>query len=221
MPIQTEYRLQHDLTEQDLSRLKESEAVGIDTEMTGLLPHRDLLCLVQICDHDGIVNFVRTSDWSATPNLQALLQDAQVMKIFHFALMDGSFLLKNTGVETVNLFCTKVASKLARTYSPDHGLAKIVQELLDTQLDKSQQTSFWLAENLSEAQLKYAANDVMWLNELRAELEDILKTKGTLPSGISYWELNERCRHLLPTLIQLHTNGWDIASGDRNSVFSH
>lgn len=221
MPIQTEYTLQEDLSEQDLMRLRESEAVSIDTEMTGLDPNRDLLCLVQICDHDGIVNFVRTPDWEKAVNLKALLADAAIMKIFHFALMDCSFLLKKTGVEPANLYCTKIASKLARTYSPDHGLGKIVQELLGTKLDKTQQTTFWLARELTPAQLKYAANDVMWLNELRAELDSILKAKGALPTGVTYLELNERCRSMLPTLIQLFANGWSLGESDRGAVFTH
>ena len=221
MPIQIEYRLQDDLTPEDLERLRASEAVAIDTEMTGLNAKRDLLCLVQVCDHDGYVNFLRTPDWSAAENLKTLLQDAEVPKIFHFALMDCSFLLEHTGVEPVNLYCTKIASKIARTYSPDHGLSKLVGELLDTKLDKTQQTSFWLAPELSQAQLKYAANDVMWLNELRAELESIMDHKGNLPSGISYRELNDRCQSFIPTLVQLFLNGWDVGQGDRNAIFSH
>ncbi|MEM6821253.1 MAG: ribonuclease D [Verrucomicrobiota bacterium] len=221
MPIQTEYVLQEDLTENDFVRLAESEAVAIDTEMTGLNPHRDLLCLVQVCDHDGYVNFIRTRDWSKAEYLKKLLADEKIMKIFHFALMDGSFLLKNTGVEPRNVYCTKVASKIARTYSPDHGLSKLVNELLDVKLDKTQQTSFWLSSKLSQDQLRYAANDVMWLNELRAELEHIMKQKGDLPTGLSYQELNEKCRIFLPTLIQLFLNGWQIGQSDRNAIFAH
>jgi ribonuclease D len=221
MPIQTEYRVQPDLTDQDLDRLRQSEAVAIDTEMTGLNPKRDLLCLVQVCDHDGLVSFLRTPDWTQATNLKALLQDQAVKKIFHYALMDCSFMLQYTGVEPVNLYCTKIASKIARTYSPDHGLARLVNELLDMKLDKTQQTSFWLAPELSQAQLKYAANDVMWLNELRAELESIMDKKGQLPSGLTYRELNERCQDFLPTLIQLFLNGWDVGQGDRNAIFAH
>jgi len=221
MPIQTEYRVQEDLTQEDLERLRQSEAVAIDTEMTGLNARRDLLCLVQVCDHDGYVNFLRTPDWSIAANLKLLLQEPEIPKIFHFALMDCSFLLHHTGVEPVNLYCTKIASKIARTYSPDHGLAKLVNELLDTKLDKTQQTSFWLAPELSQAQLKYAANDVMWLNELRAELESIMDHKGDLSSGISYRELNDRCQAFIPTLVQLFLNGWDVGQGDRNAIFSH
>ncbi|MGF1678254.1 MAG: ribonuclease D [Candidatus Methylacidiphilales bacterium] len=221
MAIQTEYKLQTDLTDEDLQRLLRSEAVAIDTEMTGLNPHRDILCLVQVCDHDGLVNFIRTDNWKNTPRLQALLADAAVMKIFHYAVMDGSFLLKNTGVESANLYCTKVASKIARTYSPEHGLSKLVGEMLDIKLDKTQQTSFWLAPHLTPAQLKYAASDVMWLNELRIRLGEIMDLKGSLPGGPSYREINERCRAFLPTLIQLFLHGWDIGTGDRNTIFSH
>jgi len=149
------------------------------------------------------------------------LERLRQKKIFHFAMMDCSFLLHYTRVEPVNLYCTKIASKIARTYSPDHGLAKLTSELLGTKLDKTQQTSFWLAPKLSQAQLKYAANDVMWLNELRAELETIMDAKGALPSGMTYRELNDRCQDFLPTLIQLFLNDWDVGQGDRSAIFAH
>lgn len=143
------------------------------------------------------------------------------MKVFHFALMDCSFLMQKTGVEPKNLYCTKIASKLARTYSPDHGLAKLTQELLHTKLDKTQQTTDWLAEELTAAQLKYAAGDVIWLNELRASMEDLLKRKGTLPSGVSYTDLNHQCRNFIPTLCHLFLGGWNLGDSDRTAVFTH
>jgi ribonuclease D len=215
------YSIQADLTAEDLARLRKSEAVGIDTEMTGLNPHRDLLCLVQVSDHDGNVVFVKRRDWERAAGLRELLEDEGVMKVFHFALMDCSFLMKHTGAIPRNVFCTKIASKLARTYSPEHGLSRLLQELLEVKLDKTQQTSNWLAEKLSQDQLRYAANDVIWLNELRARLEKLLETKGSLPSGITYRELNERCRAFVPTLCHLFLGGWEVGGENRHAVFAH
>ncbi len=218
---QLEFKIQEDLTAEDVERLRASEAVSIDCEMTGLNPHRDLLCLVQVCDHDGRVNFLRRSDWESAVHLRKILSDAQVMKVFHYALMDCSFLMKHAGAEPVNLYCTKIASKLARTYSPEHGLSRLTQELLSVKLDKTQQTTNWLAEKLTTAQLKYAANDVIWLNEIRATLNALLERKGALPSGVTYTELNEHCRAFIPTLCHLFLGGWSLGDSDRAAVFTH
>jgi ribonuclease D len=218
---QLEFQIQEDLTAEDMERLRASEAVSIDCEMTGLNPHRDLLCLVQVCDHDGRVNFLRTDDWTNAKNLKSVFSDPAIMKVFHFALMDCSFIMKKTGADPVNVYCTKIASKLARTYSPEHGLSRLTQELLNVKLDKSQQTTDWLADELTPAQLKYAANDVIWLNEIRATLDDLLKRKGELPSGESYHALNEKCRAFIPTLCHLFLGGWSLGDSDRTAVFTH
>lgn len=218
---QLRFEIQDDLTPDDLKRLEQSEGVGIDCEMTGLNPHRDLLCLVQVCDQDGRVSYLRNGDWENATNLKRLLENEQVLKIFHYALMDCSFLIQKTGAAPRNLYCTKIASKLARTYSPEHGLSRLTQELLNVKLDKSQQTTDWLADELTPAQLKYAANDVVWLNEIRASLEDLLRRKGALPSGVSYLELNAQCRDFIPTLCHLFLGGWSLGASDRAAVFTH
>jgi len=215
------YELKEDLTEADLLRLRTSHTLALDCEFTGLNPNRDLLCLVQISDGADPTLIVKTQDWSKAVNLRALLIDPAVTKIFHFAIMDCGFLLKHVGVMPVNVYCTKIASKLARTYSPEHGLAALASELLEIDMDKSQQTTFWGSDDLSERQLQYAGRDVAYLIEIRERLEKILKKKGTLPTGITYKELNLKCQAFIPTLTHLWVNGWDFGREDRSSVFGH
>jgi ribonuclease D len=221
MKIQNGTRLilQEDLSASDLSRLRESSIVAMDCEMTGLNPHRDLLCLVQLCDRSGTVTIVRTENWLKAHLLQELLLDPNVTKVFHFAIMDYAFLLKHLNVRLTNVYCTKMASKIARTYSPKHGLADLVAELFDTELDKAQRTTFWCSDRLTAKQLEYAANDVAYLLEVKASLDTILDKKGILPTGISYKDLNSRCQAFIPTLVHLWLNGWDFGMKDPTSVF--
>ena len=214
------YELKEDLTESDLARLRAAKTVALDCEMTGLNPNRDLLCLVQLSDGADPTLIVKTQDWTQAANLRALLLDPAVTKIFHFAIMDCGFLVKHVGVMPVNVYCTKIASKLARTYSPEHGLSSLVSELLGIDMDKTQQTTFW-GGALTERQLQYAARDVAYLIEIRQRLEKILKQKGVLPTGITYYELNLKCQAFIPTLTHLWVNGWDFGREDRSSVFGH
>lgn len=215
------YELKEDLSEADLERLHSAHTAALDCEMTGLNPNRDLLCLVQISDGADPTLIVKTQDWSKASNLRAMLVDPAVTKIFHFAIMDCAFLLNYVGAMPVNVYCTKIASKLARTYSPEHGLAALVSELLDIEMDKSQQTTFWGSDDLTERQLVYASRDVAYLIEIREKLEKILKKKGMLPTGISYKDLNLKCQAFIPTLVHLWVNGWDFGREDRSSVFGH
>jgi ribonuclease D len=215
------YELKEDLSEVDLARLSAAHTVALDCEMTGLNPNRDLLCLVQLSDGADPTLILKTQDWSKADNLRALLVDPAVTKIFHFAIMDCGFLLKYLGVMPVNAYCTKIASKLARTYSPEHGLSALVSELLEIDMDKTQQTTFWGGDSLSERQLQYAGRDVAYLIEIRERLESILKKKGTLPTGITYKELNLKCQAFIPYLTHLWVNGWDFGREDRSSVFGH
>lgn len=217
----TLYALQEDLTDDDLERLLACEAVAVDTELTGLNPNRDLLCLVQICDDDRTVNFLKTRNWAACENLKRLLLDPGVIKIFHFALADCSFFLTNLGVTVQNAYCTKIASKIARTYSPEHSLSVLVKEFFRVDLDKTQTSTDWLRDDLTPEQLKYAANDVLWLIDLKRELEGILSRKGNLPTSLTYEELNARCQTFIPNLVHLSVNGWDFGREDRNSVFGY
>lgn len=217
----TLFALQEDLTDDDLERLLACEAVAVDTELTGLNPNRDLLCLVQICDDDRTVNFLKTRNWAACENLKRLLLDPGVIKIFHFALADCSFFLTNLGVTVQNAYCTKIASKIARTYSPEHSLSVLVKEFFRVELDKTQTSTDWLRDDLTPEQLKYAANDVLWLIDLKRELEGILSRKGNLPTSLTYEELNARCQTFIPNLVHLSVNGWDFGREDRNSVFGY
>ena len=215
------YKTITDLREEDLRQIREGGIVAVDTETTGLNPHRDTLCLVQLCDSQGNVFFVKNKEWHNSPNLKILLSDDKVTKVFHFALFDCTMLLQHLDIETRNIYCTKIASKIVRTYSPEHSLSSLVLELLDMKLDKSQQSTDWFAESLTDKQLTYAANDVLWLVQTKSILDHKIKERGFLPSGLSYYELNLRCQAFIPTLIHLWLNGWDFGNENRASIFSH
>jgi ribonuclease D len=189
--------------EQDLSALAleeylQEEAIAVDTETMGLLPWRDRLCLIQLCDSQGRVSVVRiVQGQKDAPNLQRLFEEAGVLKVFHFARFDVATLRHNLGIQTAPVFCTKIASKLARTYAPKHGLKEVVQELAKVELDKSAQSSDWgNAANLSVEQLRYAANDVRYLLDVQLKLTEMLKREGR-------WELALDCFNCLPTMVSL------------------
>jgi ribonuclease D len=154
-------------------------SVAVDTETMGLRPHRDRLCLVQLSAGDGTAHLVHFdgSDWSA-PNLKTLLADPAVLKIFHFARFDVAALERYLGVATSPIYCTKIASKLARTYTDRHGLKDLCAELLGIDLSKQQQSSDWGAARLSDAQKHYAASDVLHLHALKARLDAMLEREG-------------------------------------------
>jgi len=187
-----------DLSSSLLERYLQAEAIAVDTETMGLLPHRDRLCLVQLCDESGYVAVVRIeAGQQSTPNLKALLEAPSVPKIFHFARFDLATLRHHLGIVVTPIFCTKVASKLSRTYSPRHGLKELVRELSGVELDKTQQSSDWgNAMNLSEDQLRYAANDVRYLHQIRQTLTEMLKRE-------SRWELAVECFSCIPTFVSL------------------
>ncbi len=155
--------------------LKFPKGVAIDTETLGLNPHRDRLCLVQLSAGDDVAHLVQFdgTDYSA-PNLRALLTDPKTEKIFHFARFDVAVLEKYLEVDTSPVYCTKIASKLVRTYTDRHGLKDLCSELLGIELSKQQQSSDWAAKDLSESQLAYAASDVLHLHKLKARLDDML-----------------------------------------------
>ncbi len=157
------------------SGLKFPRGVAIDTETLGLNPHRDRLCLVQLSAGDGVAHLVQFDGENyAAPRLKALLKDPKILKIFHFARFDVAVLEKYLGVETAPLYCTKIASKLVRTYTDRHGLKDLCSELLGVELSKQQQSSDWGAKELSESQLAYAASDVLHLHKLKAKLDEML-----------------------------------------------
>lgn len=187
-----------DISDAALSHYLKSEAIAVDTETMGLLPQRDRLCLVQLCNPQGNVTAIRIAKGQKTaPNLQKLLEAPNVVKIFHFARFDIATLRYNLGIKVQPIFCTKIASKLARTYTNRHGLKDVVQELEQVELDKSAQSSDWgNAINLTEAQLSYAANDVRYLLSVQHKLTQMLKREDR-------WELATECFQVLPTIVSL------------------
>lgn len=200
------------LHEEDLPEgLDLGSCVAVDTETMGLNPHRDRLCLVQLSSGDGTCHVVRFKAGAAlhAPRLARLLEDEGALKLFHYARFDLQVLKRFLGVEVGPLFCTKIASKLARTYTDRHGLKDLCRELLEIDLSKQMQSSDWGRAELSEAQLRYAAGDVLHLHRLRDQLEAMLRREGRL-------ELAQACFRFLPTRTALDLAGWsDI------DVFAH
>ncbi|MEO1144047.1 MAG: ribonuclease D [Cyanobacteria bacterium J06638_22] len=187
-----------DLTDEVLAEFLDAEAIAADTETMGLLPHRDRLCLVQLCDPLGNLAVVRIERGQTTaPNLKKLMEAPSITKVFHFARFDLATLKRHLGIATNPTFCTKLASKLARTYTPKHGLKDLVMELERVELDKSSQCSDWgNVANLSDEQLRYAANDVRYLLSVRQKLIEMLEREERL-------ELAYRCFDCLPTFVDL------------------
>ncbi|MBW4641774.1 MAG: ribonuclease D [Goleter apudmare HA4340-LM2] len=187
-----------DLSDAALSQYLESEAIAVDTETMGLLPQRDRLCLVQLCNSEGKVTVIRIAKGQTdAPNLKRLLEAVNVQKVFHFARFDIATLRYHLGIQVNPVFCTKIASKLARTYTNRHGLKDVVQELEKIELDKSAQSSDWgNAANLSDNQLNYAANDVRYLLSVQQKLTEILKREER-------WQLAQECFQVLPTIVSL------------------
>lgn len=184
--------------------------VAIDTETLGLNPLRDRLCVVQLSAGDGSADVVQmpVGDTSA-PNLVRLLSDPKRLKLFHYARFDLAVLFKTFGVMPQPAYCTKIASRLARTYTDRHGLKDLAKELLGVDLSKQQQSSDWGAEALSEAQVAYAAADVLHLHALRERLDEMLAREGRE-------ELAEACFRFLPTRVRLDLGGWA-----EEDIFTH
>jgi ribonuclease D len=192
----------------DLSRY--SSSVAIDTETMGLHPHRDRLCVVQMSNGDGSADVVQIpKDHTDAPNLKALLANPKIIKIFHFARFDLAALYNAFGVMPQPVYCTKIASRLTRTYTDRHGLKDLVREVLNIDLSKQQQSSDWGAQALSEAQLSYAASDVLHLHALRERLDAMLAREGR--TGLA-----QACFEFLPTRAKLDLDGWDT-----EDIFAH
>jgi ribonuclease D len=193
----------------DLSRYGRG-AVAIDTEAMGLDVHRDRLCVVQLSPGDGSADVIQIpASTSEAPNLTKLLTDGTILKIFHFARFDLAVLHKHLGIMPFPLYCTKIASRIARTYSDKHGLKDLVRELLGVDLSKQQQLSDWGAEALSDAQLAYAASDVLHLHALKEKLDAILLREGRA-------ELAAACFRFLPDRVRLDLAGWSD-----QDIFAH
>ena len=186
--------------------------IAVDTEAMGLNPHRDRLCLVQLSDGKGdehLVRFGPGSDYSA-PRLKALLADPNRLKLYHFARFDIGIMQAYLGIMAAPLYCTRTASRIARTYTDRHGLKDLVKELVGQEISKQQQTSDWGAPELSDAQRDYAASDVRFLHELKAKLDDRLAREGR--AGLA-----QACFDFLPARALLDLAGWaeqDILAHD-------
>lgn len=200
------------LYQSDLPRgLKLGPVVAIDTETMGLDPRRDRLCVVQLSDGSGDAHLVQVQKGQThAPNLERLLTDPATLKLFHFGRFDIAVMLKAFGVTTAPVWCTKIASKLIRTFTDRHGLKYLLADLVGIDVSKQQQTSDWGSETLTEAQKEYAASDVLYLHQLKAELEARLQREGRL-------ELALRCFSFLPARAELDLLGWD----DANDIFHH
>jgi ribonuclease D len=184
--------------------------VAIDTETLGLNPHRDRLCLAQLSGGDGVCHAVQfAAGQYAAPNLKKLLGDSGVTKLFHFARFDIAMFRQYLGVETRPVYCTKIASKLVRTYTDKHGLKDLVRELLNVDLSKEQQSSDWGAKDLTEKQLAYAANDVAHLHQLKIVLDAMLAREGRT-------QLAQACFDFLPSRAALDLAGWEVVD-----IFAH
>ncbi|MDX2244886.1 MAG: ribonuclease D [Leptolyngbyaceae cyanobacterium bins.302] len=198
MPLQDFQICDTDLSAAQLTEYLKVKAIAVDTETMGLLPQRDRLCLVQLSDPEHHVTVIRIErGQKAAPNLKLLLEQPSIQKIFHFARFDVATLRYHLDIQVNPIFCTKIASKLARTYSPKHGLKDLVQELTGVELDKSAQSSDWgNAANLSDEQLRYAANDVRYLHVAREKLIVMLEREER-------WQLAQDCFQCLSTIVHL------------------
>lgn len=200
-----------DLHKNDIpGNLDFGDSVAVDTEAMGLNNHRDRLCLIQLSSGDGTAHLVQFApDQYDAPNLKKLLSDPKVTKLFHFARFDVAILKKYLDVECTPLYCTKTASKLARTYTDKHSLRELCRELLGQDLSKQQQSSDWGAKELTQDQMTYAANDVLYLHKLREVLDDMLKREGRT-------DIAQDCFDFVMARARLDLAGWpDI------DIFAH
>lgn len=195
--------LSQELTENYLN----SRFISTDTETLGLNHHRDRLCLVQICNEEGLVTLVKITGKN-TPNLKQVMENEKSIKIFHYARFDLAILKHDLGIQVKNPYCTKIVSKLVRTFTDKHSLKTLVSELLGIELDKSSQTTDWAVDQLSDKQLEYAANDVLYLVKIREKLEEKLIRENRQ-------HLAQECFNFLPALVELDLLGWN------EEIFNH
>ena len=179
------------------------QIVAIDCETMGLNPSRDRLCVVQLSSGDGNTHIIQIEKGQAeAPNLVNLLSNDKILKLFHFGRFDIAILFSTFGVITSPVYCTKIASKIARTYTDRHGLKNLLSEILDVDISKQQQSSDWGAKNLSKAQIEYAATDVLYLHALREKLNEMLTRENRS-------ELANECFKFLPSRAVLDIKGWN------------
>jgi len=217
----TDYEILPDLTDDHLRAYLAKPVVAVDCEMHGLRLYRDDLCLIQVGDDEQRVALVRPQP-ECPPNLKTLLTHPDVTKVFHFALSDLGFLKVRYGIEVRPVRCTRVMSKLIRTYSQSHGLKDLSKELLGIELNKEQQQTNWMRDDLSPEQLQYAANDVLHLVAIYQKLEEMIRKRPALSTNTTIAELNESAQAMLPGLVDLLIHGYgDEDSGWKTTLFSH
>ena len=211
IPIQAGHRVASTLYKRDLpDGLDLGPVVAIDCETMGLNPHRDRLCVVQMSGGDGHAHLVQIEQGQTeAPNLCRMLANPDVLKLFHFGRFDIAALLSTFGVVTAPVYCTKIASKLVRTYTDRHGLKFLLQEMLGVDISKQQQSSDWGAAELTDAQIAYAASDVLHLHRLKAELDKLLAREGRS-------EVAQACFDFLPARARLDLAGWP-----ETDIFAH
>lgn len=203
--------MKHTVYQSDLpDGLELGPIVAIDCETMGLNPHRDRLCVVQLSGGDGTAHLVQIAKGQTeAPNLTRLLEDPQVLKLFHFGRFDVAAMQKAFGAVTAPVYCTKIASRLVRTYTDRHGLAKLLSELLNIDISKQQQSSDWGSDTLTPAQVDYAASDVLYLHQLRDALNEMLLREGRM-------EMAQACFDFLPMRARLDLEGWP-----ETDIFAH
>jgi ribonuclease D len=201
----TTYLHHHDLPKD----IEFTSAIAVDTEAMGLNIIRDRLCLIQISQGDGNVHIVKFDGNFNAPNLVKILTNDHILKIFHFARFDMAILFHYLNINFSNIYCTKIASRLARTYTESHGLKNLCEELLGIEISKKQQSSDWGNKNLSDKQLDYASSDVLYLHQIRDKLNEIIIREHRQ-------ELLKDCLKFLPTRVKL-----DLAGFSNIDIFSH
>ena len=201
-----------DLPDERLKHYLTKPLVTVDTETRGLIPRRDRLCLIQICDEDGVVSLVRykhhfQSSDNLGANVKKLLEAPSVLKVFHFARFDVAVLKHYLNAQVAPIFCTKIGSKLVRTYTDRHGLKDLSRELLKVEMDKTDQSSDWAKDGLSDSQLEYAANDVRLLIPIYKQIRDLLERENRT-------ELAQKVIQCLPAVCDVDLGGW-------TNIFEH
>ena len=216
------YQVYDDLNVEQLESCLQKPLIAIDTELHGLRLHRDQICLVQIGDDARNVTLVQPRQGKFPENLKTLLEEPRVRKIFHYALTDVAFFETSLGIQVQNFRCTKVMSKLIRTYTDSHGLKHLCDELLGIDISKQQQQTNWASLHLTQAQLQYAASDVFYLIEIYEKLTAMMEARPDLPSGRKILDLNEAAQRMLPSLVYLLIDGYgDRDQGWETGLFAH
>ena len=222
MSQNSNFEVFEDLSDQDLNAYSANKLIAVDTELHGLKINRDNICLVQLGDDARNVTLIRPNPERPPKNLKRLLQDPSVRKLFHFALTDVAFFEVSMGIIVENFRCTKVMSKIVRTYTDSHGLKNLCEELLSIEISKQQQQTYWASPNLTQSQLEYAASDVYHLIDIYHQLESMMRYRPSLPSGKTVIEINDIAQKILPGLIQILIHGYgDRDQGWETSLFTH